>query len=208
MSPKFSDPALVAWFTGLPGSGKTTIARGVFEKTTHSFDGPSDRRRIALVEMDSLRKKIFPIPTYSDEERDAAYRAFAIMGSLLSSNGVATLLDGVAHKRIWRELAREECPKFVEVYVKCPIEICIQRETARTGDKVREKLYRDALDRLKSGKKILGLGKVPGVDEPYEESSPEIVIDSSTESPETLINQALKALAKFDPQIFYIGLRI
>ncbi len=72
--------------------------------------------------MDSLRKKIFPNPTYSDEERDAAYRAFVMMGSLLASNGVATLLDGVAHKRIWRDLAREECPKFIEVYVKCPIE--------------------------------------------------------------------------------------
>jgi adenylylsulfate kinase-like enzyme len=207
LSPKLSDPALVVWFTGLPGSGKTTIARGVFEKTIHSFDNRSDGEKIALVEMDSIRKKIFPNPTYSDEERDAAYRAFAMIGSLLSSNGVATLLDGVAHKRIWRELAREECPKFVEVYVKCPIEICIQRETGRSGDKIREKLYRDALERLNSGKRIVGLGKVPGVDEFYEDSvSPEIVIDSSTESPETLINQTLKALSKFDPQLFYIGI--
>jgi adenylylsulfate kinase-like enzyme len=207
LSSKLSDPEIVVWFTGLPGSGKTTIAHGVYEKINNSLDSLSDHK-IALVEMDSIRKKIFPSPTYSDEERDAAYRAFVMMGSLLSSNRVATLLDGVGHKRIWRELARQECSKFVEVYVKCPIEICIQRETGRTGDKVRENLYRDALERLTSGKKIEGLGKVPGVDEPYEESvSPEIVIDSTTERPETLINQALKALSKFDPQLFYIGIR-
>ena len=208
MSRELSYPALVVWFTGLPGSGKTTIARGVYEKTINSFPNPSDRQKIALVEMDSIRKKIFPDPTYSDEERDAAYRAFVMMGSLLSSNGVAVLLDGVGHKRIWRELAREECPNFAEVYVKCPIEICIQRETGRIGDKVREKLYQDALERLKSGRKIEGLGKVPGLDESYEKSaSPEIVIDSSTKSPGSLIDQTLKALSKFDPQLFYIGLR-
>jgi len=208
LSRKASDPALVVWFTGLPGSGKTTIARGVYEKTINSYPNPSDRQKIALVEMDSIRKKIFPDPTYSDKERDAAYRAFAIVGSLLSSNGVAVLLDGVGHKKIWRELAREECTNFGEVYVKCPIEICIQRETGRTGDKVREKLYQDALERLKSGKKIEGLGKVPGVDESYEESaSPEIVIDSSIRSPGSLIDQTLKALSKFDPELFYIGLR-
>jgi len=155
--------------------------------------------------MDSIRKKIFPEPTYSDQERDAAYRSFVLMGSLLSTSGVLVLLDAVGHKKVWRDLAREECPKFVEVYVKCPIEICIQRETNRPADPdgVRARLYRDALDRLKSGKRIEGLGKVPGVDEPFEESdSPEIVIDSSKELPEILADRVIHALHRYDQSIF------
>ncbi len=117
--------------------------------------------------MDSIRKKIFPNPSYSDEERDAAYRSFVLLGSELAKNGVAVLLDGVGHRLVWRNLARQECSKFVEVYIKCPIEICILRESSRPQEAggVRQKLYLDALERLKTGKKINGLGKVPGVDE-------------------------------------------
>jgi len=210
LSSSITKSALVVWFTGLPGSGKTTIALGVFQKTIQSFERPDDSQEITLVEMDSIRKKIFPNPTYSDGERDAAYRAFVLLGSFLSSSGVAVLLDGVGHKRAWRDLAREECPKFVEVFVKCPIEICIQRETSRLSEKdgIRQKLYRDALERLKTGLRIEGLGKVPGVDEFYEESkSPEIVVDSSIEKPETLIDQVFTELAKFDSRLFYIGFR-
>jgi len=156
--------------------------------------------------MDSIRKKIFPNPTYSDEERDAAYRAFVVAGSLLSLNNVATLLDATGHKRVWRELAREQCPNFVEVYVKCRLEICIERESKRAGDKVRQQLYRDALDRLKTGAKIGGLGKVPGINESYEETAyPEIIIDTSENEPESLVDEALRELAKYNQRLFYIG---
>ena len=60
--------------------------------------------------MDSIRKKIFPEPTYSDQERDAAYRSFVLMGSLLSTSGVSVLLDGVGHKKIWRETCKTGMP--------------------------------------------------------------------------------------------------
>jgi len=190
------------WFCGLPGSGKTTIARGVLERIKQRRES---KLNVKLVSMDSIRKKIFPEPTYSDQERDAAYRSFVLIGSLLSTSGVSVLLDGVGHRKVWRDLARQECPKFIEVYVKCPIEICIHRETNRAGasDGVRRKLYVDALERLRSGKKIEGLGKVPGVDEPFEESeSPEIVIDSSKEPPDVLVDQACLELHTYDPAIF------
>jgi adenylylsulfate kinase len=195
------DAALVLWFCGLPGSGKTTIARGVFEKISKRENAPS----VKLVSMDSIRKKIFPSPTYSDQERDAAYRSFVLIGSLLSSLGTSVLLDGVGHKKNWRDLARSECPNFVEIYIKCPIELCIQRETSRQSDPdgIRSQLYLDALERLKTGRKIDGLGKVPGVDEPFEESeSPEIVIDSSKENVERLVEKVLDDLHSFDPKTF------
>ena len=154
--------------------------------------------------MDSIRKKIFPKPNYSDQERDAAYRSFVLIGSFLSKTGTTTLLDATGHKLAWRNFARNECPRFVEVYIKCPIEICIKRESTRKNNNaVRKKLYLNALARLKKGKRISGLGKVPGVDEPFEESpSAEIVLDSSHESPRLLAEKAIKKLHKFEPKIF------
>lgn len=207
MTTRLQDDALVAWFCGLPGSGKSTIARGVFERIDPKKIrvGKAEFPRAALVEMDSIRKKIFPEPTYSDQERDASYRSLVLVGSYLSRSGVAAFLDGTGHKKIWRDFARRQCPNFVEVYVKCPIEICIQRETNRDpgGSDIRKKLYLDALDRLKTGKKIEGLGRMPGVDESFEESpSPEIVIDSSKKSPEQLVDETQNALSRYDPELF------
>jgi len=190
---------LVVWFSGLPGSGKSTIAELVARRIS-----VKSQNQIMLVSMDSIRKKIFPKPTYSDRERDAAYRSFVLIGSFLSKTGATTLLDATGHKLAWRQFARNECQRFVEVYIKCPIEICIKRESMRKNNNaVRKKLYLNALTRLKKGKRISGLGKVPGVDEPFEESlSAEIVLDSSHESPRLLAEKAIKKLHKFEPKIF------
>lgn len=193
------------WFCGLPGSGKSTVARGVYDRVFNSLQRRDKKgHKISLVQMDSIRKLIFPDPTYSDQERDAAYRSFVLIAKFLSENGVAVLLDGTGHKLAWREFARQQCPNFVEAYLKCPAEIAIQRETSRV-DGIRAKLYLDALDRLKTGKKIEGLGKVPGVDEPFEQSpSPEIVIDSSKRDPSSLVSEALQALCRLEGDIFCI----
>jgi adenylylsulfate kinase-like enzyme len=155
--------------------------------------------------MDSLRRKIFPNPRYTDEERDAAYRAFVVMGSSLSAARKNVIMDGTGHKRIWREFARSEIPRFVEVYVKCPIEICMERETKRKDQpETRRQLYLDALERLKTGKPFEGLGKVPGVDEPFEESpNPELVIDSSDSTVEALAGLVITRLREIEPALFY-----
>lgn len=186
------------WFSGLPGSGKSTIS-GLIVKATRSSPNPP-----VLLSMDSIRKLIYPKPTYSDVERDGAYRALVLAAFLISRAGTNVLLDATGHKLVWRELARSICLRFVEVYVKCTIETCIERETARKdNDLVRRKLYLTARSRLRSKRKSRGLGKVPGVDEPFEESPrPEIVIDSSSRKPRTLAGETLKKLRKFAPDVF------
>lgn len=185
------------WFCGLPGSGKSTVSRLVVKML--------ERRGVKVVylSMDEIRKEIIPNPTYSDEERDVAYRAFVLIGSTLCSNGHNVVLDATAHKRMWRDLAREKCAHFAEVYVKCPVEICIERETRRKGqNNVRAKLYLDALKRLRTGKKMKGLGKVPGVDEPFEESDAEIVVDSSREKVEAIAKQVIDKIENIRFPIF------
>ena len=187
-------PGTVVWFCGLPGSGKTTVSRLVVELL--------EKKEIETVylSLDEVRRRIFPNPSYSDEERDTAYRAFVLVASILCKNGHNVVLDATAHKKVWRDLAREECHDFVEVYVKCPVETCMERETQREGQNlVRKKLYLGALERLRTGTAIAGLGKLPGVDEPFEESpSPEVTIDSSHEKPETLALQVLEGLRKLN----------
>ncbi|MGI0085645.1 MAG: AAA family ATPase, partial [Nitrososphaerales archaeon] len=85
------------WFCGLPGSGKSTVSKLVVKML--------EKRGVKAIylSMDETRKKIFPNPTYSDEERDAAYRAFVLLGSTLCSNGHNVVLDATAHKRKWRD---------------------------------------------------------------------------------------------------------
>lgn len=191
-------PGLVVWFTGLPGSGKSTIAVLVANsarKSNHS---------VVLLSMDEIRRIIFPKPTYSDEERDASYRALVFAACLVSKTGANVLIDATGHKIVWRNLARKACSRFVEIYVKCPIDICIERETKRKNNNhVRRKLYLAALRRLRTRKKTNGLGKVPGVDEPFEAPrNPEIVLNSAIEKPRNLAKIAAKKLAKYAPELF------
>lgn len=179
------------WFCGLPGSGKSTLAKSVAaELGLHKHE-------LIIIAMDSLRRKIFPNPRYTDEERDAAYRSFVVLGSMLSNVGKDVILDGTGHKKKWRDFARSECQKFVEIYVKCPIEVCMERETKRPDQNgIRKKLYLDALERLKTGKSFAGLGNVPGVDEPFEEGTSEIVVDSSLGSIESQTRHVVSELRK------------
>jgi adenylylsulfate kinase len=190
---------VVIWFCGLPGSGKTSIARAVSAELERQYHVPT-----ILLSMDSLRRKIFPNPRYTDEERDAAYRAFVVIASALAAAGRNVIMDGTGHKRVWREFARSEIPRFVEAYVKCPVEICIERETKRTDQpETRKQLYLDALQRLKTAKSFEGLGKVPGVDELFEESpKPDLLIDSSDSAIAALAELATKRLREIRPELF------
>ena len=180
------------WFCGLPGSGKSTLARSVSSKLGLASEGT------IIISMDSIRKKMFPNPRYTDEERDAAYRAFVLLGSMLSKAGKNVILDGTGHKKVWRDFARSECPRFVEICVKCPVEICLERETSRPNhDGIRKKLYIDALDRLKTGKSFAGLGNVPGVDEPFEEDNRcDITINSSEGTIDSQTSQIVTELQR------------
>ncbi|MHB1908743.1 MAG: adenylyl-sulfate kinase [Nitrososphaerales archaeon] len=180
----------VIWFTGLPGSGKSSIAKKVIEKLDTT---------LVYLSMDEIRKQIFEKPNYSDQERDIAYRALVLVAEFACISGANVVVDATAHKRIWRDLARKRIQNFVEVYVKCPVDTCIERETKRESDLVRKRIYVDALERLRSGKVFTELGKVPGVDEPYEESKPEIVIDSSKGSIEEEADQIIDQMEKYAP---------
>jgi len=165
------------WITGLPSSGKSTIARGLAEKLARMGI------RVQVLESDELRRVLTPRPTYTEEERDWFYGVMAWIGWLLVKNGVNVIFDATANRRRYRERARELIgpDRFMEVYVKCPLEVCMERD--------RKGIYKLALEgRAKT---------VPGLQAPYEEPlNPDVVVDTSTMAPEECVETVLRALVE------------
>lgn len=154
--------AWAIWITGLPGSGKTTIAKKVFEKLKTSVT-------LKHLQLDRVRKVITPNPRYTDEEREIVYASLAYMAHILVESGICVVIDATANRRKYRDRARELIPHFVEVYVECPLGVCVTREQARDTGYAPTGIYAQA----GAG------GTVPGVDVMYEEPlNPEIVVRS------------------------------
>ena len=110
------------WITGLPASGKSTVAKLLKAKLDEM------EVNVAVLESDELRKSFTPNPDYSEDERNKFYSRVIDIGKTLTKNGVNVIIDATGHKKIWRETARKEYPQFLEIYLKCPLEICKLRD--------------------------------------------------------------------------------
>lgn len=175
------------WITGLPGSGKSSIAKAL-EKTLKK-----NKIEVLLLNLDSFRKKIVPEPKYTEDERDLVYNTLIFMTEFLTLHELNVIIDATGHRKKWRDSARTRIKNFIEVYVKCPLEICMQREATRKNNLVMRSLYKKALKRLKIGKQYKGLGEIIGIDVPYEENeNAEIIIESEKVKP----NEAAKLILK------------
>ncbi len=156
--------AFAVWFTGLPGSGKTAIA----SRTANLL-----RKRgiyIRILQLDEIRRVLTPVPKYTDEERDIVYASLGYMAKLLTENGINVFIDATANKRKYRDAAREIIPKFGEVYIRCPLSVCMEREARRHAQFSPKDIY------TKSGQ---AGANVPGVNAPYDEPlNPLVIIDS------------------------------
>jgi adenylylsulfate kinase len=170
------------WLTGLPGSGKSTIANLLLEKLK------AKNIRVQLVSIDMLRCAVTPKPSYSEEERDMVYAALVFTTRLLTENDINVVIDATGNRRRYRDRARDQIPKFVEVYLRCPLDLCIRRETQRRDTHLAPKqIYKKGL-RGKSQ-------TVPGINVPYEEpTSPEITVDTNKQTPEESIQRIVSKI--------------
>lgn len=179
----------VIWVVGLPGSGKSTLAEGV---AAHLADRGTD---VVLLQMDARRKTYFPNPTYTLEEREAAYTLFVDEAVKLVGQGRNVIMDGSAYKVSMRRYARRRIPRFVEIFVRCDLTEAIRREFARPEGLVMAGLYEKALRRRETGEPVEGLGDVIGVDVEFEmDPNAECVIDNTSLSSQDTLGKALHFL--------------
>ncbi|HEX5226949.1 MAG TPA: adenylyl-sulfate kinase [Bryobacteraceae bacterium] len=146
--------AFAIWITGLPASGKSTITSALKKQL---IDRGIDA---AVLESDELRK-VFRAD-YSPEGREAFYRQVVYVGRLLVEHGVPVIFDATANRRAYRDRARREIERFIEVFVDVPLEVCMARDP--------KGIYRQGA----SGQ----AGNVPGLQDEYEPpNAPEAVVD-------------------------------
>jgi adenylylsulfate kinase (EC 2.7.1.25) len=177
------------WFVGLPGSGKSALARGVRDHLLER--GVS----AVLLEMDKRRTVYFPEPKYTAREREKAYAMFVDEAAELVGQGVNVLMDGSAYKVAMRARARSRIARFAEIFVQCELEEAIRREAGRPQGLVAADLYERALRRKRTGEQFDDLGEVIGVDVPFEvDPHAELIIDNTRLTKEETLGKALHFL--------------
>ena len=168
-----SAPGLVLWLTGPPASGKSTLARALGRR----LEGLD--LDVEVLDGDALRSVLTPRATFSTEERDWFYGVLVYLAGLLSAHGVTVLVAATANRRAYRENARHNLPRFWEVHVHCPLEVCRKRDP--------KGLYRRANQR--------SIATLPGEQEPYEEPRlPEVRVDTSELSVSGAVDVVLDGL--------------
>jgi adenylylsulfate kinase len=113
---------IVIWLTGLPASGKSSLAREI--------EGLLREQAVAAIIMDSdeLRAILTPQAGYGAAERDWFYTTLARLAAWLAQSGVNVLVAATGHRRVYRDRARQEIERFAEVYVACPLAVCQERD--------------------------------------------------------------------------------
>ncbi|WP_312094714.1 adenylyl-sulfate kinase [Niallia sp.] len=165
----------VLWFTGLSGSGKSTVANAVakrlFEDQTNSY----------VLDGDNIRFGINKDLGFSDEDRKENIRRIGEVSKLFVDSGQVVLTAFISPFREDRDRVRAllEENEFVEVYIKCSIEACEARDPKGLYEKARKGIIKD----------------FTGISSPYEEPlHPEIVVDTEKHSIEECVEQIVQYL--------------
>jgi adenylyl-sulfate kinase len=165
------------WFTGMSGAGKSTLSQPVAARLRELG------RRVEILDGDEVRTHLSNGLGFSKEDRDVNVRRIGFVANLLARNGVVAVTAAISPYRAVRQEVRRRVEAdgagFVEVFVRCPLEVLAARDV--------KGLYKRAL-----------AGEIPhftGVSDPYEEPlAPEVVVDSSRESVSDGIAKVLATL--------------
>jgi adenylylsulfate kinase len=157
------------WFTGLSGSGKSTIAERVRREL--------ERRGVAVeyIDGDALRE-VFPRTGFTRDEREEHLRRTGYMASRLAAHGVTVVASFVSPYRESREFIRRLCPGFLEIFVATPLEECERRDVKGLYARARRGEIRN----------------FTGIDDPYEPPEhPELTLDTRALSVDECVDRVL-----------------
>ncbi|MGA8732193.1 MAG: adenylyl-sulfate kinase [Terracidiphilus sp.] len=165
------------WFTGLSGSGKSTLSQLVATRLREMG------AKVEVLDGDIIRTLLCQGLGFTREDREENIRRIGFVCELLARNGVIAIAAAISPYRAGRDELRHRIPKFIEVYMNCPVEVLIQRDV--------KGLYKKAL----AGE----IEKFTGISDPYEPPiAPEVTIDSSADSLEASVAIILRRLEEFD----------
>jgi adenylyl-sulfate kinase len=166
---------VTVWFTGLPCSGKTTIADRLVPIIRDKG------KKVERLDGDIVRRGLTRDLGFSKEDRDMNIEIVTFVAKLLTRNDVIVLATFVSPYIARRQKSREEIGEFIEVYVKASIEECIKRDV--------KGMYQKAL----RGE----IKNFTGVDDPYEEPpNPEILVDTDFEAVDESVGKVIDYLEK------------
>ena len=167
--------APVIWLTGIPGSGKTTLALEL-KKFYEQKNMPID-----ILDGDEIRKTLSKDLGFSPEDRKEHNRRVIFVAKILAKNGVTTIIPLISPYRETREFARKEIPNFVEVWVKASVDECKKRDP--------KGLYKKAM----AGE----IKNLTGLQAPYEEpQNAELILDTEKHNVEESVDLIASTLKK------------
>eukprot|EP00485_Elphidium_margaritaceum_P009578 CAMPEP_0202700958 /NCGR_PEP_ID=MMETSP1385-20130828/14069_1 /ASSEMBLY_ACC=CAM_ASM_000861 /TAXON_ID=933848 /ORGANISM="Elphidium margaritaceum" /LENGTH=610 /DNA_ID=CAMNT_0049358253 /DNA_START=129 /DNA_END=1961 /DNA_ORIENTATION=- len=170
---------LTIFFTGLSGSGKSTIANALCEKLMEL-----QNRRVSILDGDYIRKMISSELGFSEEHRNLNIKRIGFISSLVAYSGGLAIAAPIAPYKVSRDFVREVCSEaggYLECYVKASLDVCEQRD--------RKGLYAKARKGIIKG--------MTGIDDPYEEpQNAELVLDTGSFSVGECCDQIIEYLMK------------
>jgi adenylyl-sulfate kinase len=172
---RLATSGFVAWLTGLPCAGKSTLARRLGERLT-SVGVVSE-----ILDGDAVRQHLSKGLGFSKEDRNTNVLRIGFVASLVARHGVPVIVAAVSPYRETRDLLRREVPAFVEIFVDCPIEVCEERDV--------KGMYAEA----RTGRRV----GFTGIDDPYEiPLAPAVTVHTGIESVEESVDKILATLAE------------
>jgi adenylylsulfate kinase len=167
--------AFAVWITGLPASGKSTLTAELVRQLSEAGINA------AVLESDALRKVFSSESSYGDQEREYFYSSLCFIGRVLTEHGICVVFDATANLRSFRARARQQIPRFIEIFVECPLETCIDRDP--------KGIYRKAREGQTTN--------VPGLQTLYEPPlEPDIVVRGDEENPEEAARRIIDLLVR------------
>ena len=157
------------WFTGLPSSGKSTLAKVLKDEIEKK------NRHVEILDGDEVRLRLSKGLGFSKEDRDENIRRISYVAKIITRCGAVAVTCAISPYKSIRQEARQEIQDFIEVFVDCDLDECVKRDV--------KGLYKKAL----SGE----IKNFTGISDPYEKpDSPEIIVNTSSET----IEQSLKII--------------